>query len=220
MWVEIRRDAELLVFSMRCDGKLAEGVGFEPMIRLASIVSAPAHALQRRMPRKDPVIHALLSAKRRVAWLQKIADSGSGFAVVVNHNRRSRRDIAAPVISLHATLCERAVRWLLPWERGTHYPGLTRGAQALFHQPWSVSSVTQWRSGRRPLSAECARDILGHLEARTRAGLDLCDELRRYIQTRETVEAERVIAKRRHGRLVLIGRTGDPAPGDPPIVNE
>jgi hypothetical protein len=81
-------------------------------------------------------------------------------------------------------LINRSMRWLLPWDYG-FYPGLQRGFLGLLNIPYTWSAVRHWRSGRAPVPRAVAIRLADVIEARSRAGLALVDELRAHADAED-----------------------------------
>jgi hypothetical protein len=118
-----------------------------------------------------------------------------------NHTKRSPRTLFPPLWTGNNTLIDKAIFHLWPWTV-QNYPGPRRAMRELLRRPITWSAVRHWRTGRHPMPAWAAADLLAHLEGRVVAGHALAEELRHYIPGRNAVEARQLrerVARARAG---------------------
>ena len=110
--------------------------------------------------------------------------------------RRGSRAFAPAPLTGRDTLCERAVRWILPWTV-RNYPGVHRGMVQLLGMHVTYSAIKGWRMGRRPLPGWAADTMATTIRARCRKGLELADELDEWACQRARTEEKQRESKRR-----------------------
>jgi hypothetical protein len=106
-----------------------------------------------------------------------------------NHLRHGARAFAPTPLTQRETLCERAVRWILPWTV-RNYPGVHRGMVELMGMHVTYSAIKGWRTGRRPMSRWAADTMATAIRARCRKGLELAAELDEWSRQRARIEDE------------------------------
>lgn len=79
----------------------------------------------------------------------------------------------------NGALCERAIRWLLPWTHAT-FPGFRKGILSMLPGFYAWQAVQHWRRGRRRLPAGVAEAMADAIRSRRLAGELIEAELRAY----------------------------------------